>query len=167
MKPYDPIGSTSAVDFDTTKDTFTTSADLCHLSHVVSDSGWEAELATKLEHHPRVRAYVKNQGLGFTIPYSIDGQQRGYVPDFIVRIDDGHGDDDLLNMIVEVSGATRRDKERKVATSRDLWIPAVNSGGGFGRWAFVEVSDIADAVGTIDAAVGDKVFSGGAVEESS
>ena len=153
MKPYDPVGSTSFVDFDTTKETFTTRADLCHLSHVVCDSGWEAELATKLEHHPAVRAYVKNQGLGFTIPYAIDGQQRAYVPDFIVRLDDGHGDEDLLNLIVEVSGAGRRDKERKVATTRDLWIPAVNGHGTFGRWAFVEVSDIADAMGTIDVAV--------------
>jgi type III restriction enzyme len=153
MRPYDPVGSTAYVDFDTTKDTYATRADLCHLSHVVCDSGWEAELATKLEHHPRVRAYVKNQGLGFHIPYTIDGQQRSYVPDFIVRIDDGFGDDDLLNMVIEVSGAGRRDKERKVATARDLWLPAVNGHGGFGRWAFIEVSDIADALGTIDAVV--------------
>ncbi|MGH9111440.1 MAG: hypothetical protein ACRDZN_03950 [Acidimicrobiales bacterium] len=55
-----------------------------------------------------------------------------------------------------VIGARRRDKERKVTTTRDLWIPAVNGGGSFGRWAFVEVSDVADAVGTIDAAVGMK-----------
>ncbi len=109
---------------------------------------------------------MKNQGLGFTIPYAIDGQQRSYVPDFIVRIDDGCGEDDLLNLIVEVSGAGRRDKERKVATTRDLWIPAVNGHAGFGRWAFVEVSDIADAVGTIDAAVGGKVSIGGAVRGS-
>ena len=56
-----------------------------------------------------------------------------------------------------MSGAARRDKERKVATTRDLWVPAVNDHGGFGRWAFVEVTDIADAVGTIDAALGGKV----------
>jgi hypothetical protein len=34
-----------------------------------------------------VRSYVKNQGLGFTIPYTIDGQPRSYLPDFIARID--------------------------------------------------------------------------------
>jgi hypothetical protein len=42
-----------------------------------------------------VRSYVKNQGLGSTIPYTIDGQQRAYVPDFVARIDDGRGDDNL------------------------------------------------------------------------
>ncbi len=82
-----------------------------------------------------VRSYVKNQGLGFTIPYTIDGQQRAYVPDFIARIDDGHGADDLLNLIIEVSGARPKDKERRSSTARDLWIPAVNNHGGFGRWA--------------------------------
>jgi hypothetical protein len=63
--------------------------DRSHVSHVVCDSGWEAHLAGKLEHIPAVRSYVKNQGLGFTIPYTIDGQRRSYVPDFIARLDDG------------------------------------------------------------------------------
>ncbi len=30
--------------------------------------------------------YVKNHNLGFTIPYTIDGEERGYIPDFIVRL---------------------------------------------------------------------------------
>jgi hypothetical protein len=29
----------------------------------------------------------------------------------------------------------------KVATARNLWVPAVNNHGGFGRWAFVEATD--------------------------
>jgi type III restriction enzyme len=28
-----------------------------------------------------------------------------------------------------------------VATARNLWIPAVNNLGTFGRWAFVEITD--------------------------
>jgi type III restriction enzyme len=75
------------------------------------------------------------------------------VPDFVARIDDGPGDDDLLNLIIEVSGAGRRDKEHKVNTARDLWIPAVNNHGGFGRWRFVEVTDPWEAAATIDAIV--------------
>jgi type III restriction enzyme len=27
----------------------------------------------------------------------------------------------------------------RAATARDLWVPAVNNHGGFGRWGFVEV----------------------------
>ena len=29
--------------------------------------------------------YVKNQNLGFTIPYTLDGEEHSYFPDFIVR----------------------------------------------------------------------------------
>ena len=117
MRPYDPVGSTAYVDFDTTKDTFATRPDLCHCRTSSATADGKPSSPTKLEHYPQVRAYVKNQGLGFSIPYTIDGQQRSYVPDFIVRIDDGYGADDLLNLVVEVSGAGRRDKERKVATA--------------------------------------------------
>jgi type III restriction enzyme len=156
LRPFDAVGSTRHVDFDTTKDTYLTSADRCHVSHVVADSDWEAHLAGKLEHIDAVHSYVKNQGLGFTIPYAIDGQQRSYVPDFIVRLDDGHrltagGGPDLLNLVIEVSGAGRRDKEHKVATARNLWIPAVNNQETFGRWAFIEVTDPWEAAGMIEA----------------
>lgn len=41
----------------------------------------------------------------------------------------------------EVYGEARKDKAAKVATARNLWIPAVNNHGGFGRWAFVEIDD--------------------------
>lgn len=34
---------------------------------------------------------VKNERLGFTILYSTNGEPHEYVPDFIVRINDGHG----------------------------------------------------------------------------
>jgi type III restriction enzyme len=40
-----------------------------------------------------------------------------------------------------VTGEKRADKEMKVATARDLWVPAVNNHGGFGRWAFLEIRD--------------------------
>lgn len=155
LRPYEPVGSTRYVDFDTTKDVFLTDPDRCHISHVVCDSGWEAHVAGKLEHLATVRSYVKNQGLGFTIPYTIDGQQRAYLPDFIVRVDDGRGDTDLLQLLIEVSGAGRRDKEHKVSTTRDLWVPAVNNHGGFGRWRFVEVTDPWEAAGMIESVVHD------------
>ena len=53
--------------------------------------------------------------------------------------------DDLLNLIVEVSGAGRRDKAAKVATTRTMWVPAVNGTGAFGRWDYIEVRDPWDA----------------------
>jgi type III restriction enzyme len=98
-------------------------------------------MAQALEEMEDVFSYVKNHGLGFTIPYTINGQEKNYYPDFIVCIDDGNGEDDLLNLIIEVSGARDKDKEAKVATARLLWVSAVNNHGGFGRWEFLEVRD--------------------------
>ncbi len=138
LRPYDPTGSTRFVDFDTTRPTFTTDPAKCHVSHVVADTGsWEQKVAQSLEEMDEVVCYVKNQNLGFTIPYTLDGEQHDYLPDFIVRINDGHGENDLLNLILEVSGQARKDKAIKVATARDLWVPAINNQGGFGRWAFL------------------------------
>lgn len=162
LRPYDTIGSTQHVDFDTTKATYTTRADRCHVSHVVADTkSWEQKLAQTLEEMPEVFAYVKNQSLGFTIPYMLNGEEHNYYPDYLVRIDDGHcsspsppsGEragvrgrgENLLNLILECTGQKKKDKEAKVTTAQTLWIPAVNGHGAFGRWAFVEIDDPWDA----------------------
>jgi type III restriction enzyme len=152
LRPFDVVGSTRWVDFDTTKPVFETAPDKCHVSHVVADTGsWEQKLAQTLESMPEVDAYVKNQGLNFTIPYTMNGDERQYYPDFVVRLKGG------LKLIVEVTGEERKDKAAKVATARTLWIPAVNNHGGFGRWAFAEVTDPWDAKNTIRAALPEPV----------
>ena len=152
LRPYDTLGSTRYVDFDTARDVYRTSRDKCHVSHVVLDSGWEGKLAEILENEmEEVIHYVKNFQLGFTIPYTFNGEEKGYLPDYLIHIDDGHGPDDLLNLMVEVSGEARKDKAAKVETARNLWIPSVNNHGGFGRWAFLEIVDPWDAKNTIRA----------------
>ena len=50
-----------------------------------------------------------------------------------------------------MSGEARKDKAAKVATARNLWVPAINNHGGFGRWAFLEITDPWDAKNTIRA----------------
>jgi type III restriction enzyme len=60
----------------------------------------------------------------------------------------------MLNLILEVSGEARKDKAAKTATARTLWVPAINNHGGFGRWAFIEISDPWDAKNTIRALLG-------------
>ena len=150
-RPYDTLGSTRYVDFDTTRDVYRTDPNKCHVSHVVLDSGWEGKLAETLEEMDEVLRYVKNYQLGFTIPYTFNGQERGYITDYIIELDDGHGPDDPLHLILEVSGEARKDKAAKVAAARNLWIPAVNNYGGWGRWAFIEIVDPWDAKNTIRA----------------
>jgi type III restriction enzyme len=152
LQPYDPLGSTNYVDFNTTRPVWLTDPAKCHISHVVADTGsWEQKMAQALEEMPEALRYVKDHNLGFTIPYLFDGRERQYTPDFIVHLDDGHGPDDPLQLIVEVSGEERADKAAKVAAARDLWVPAVNNHGGFGRWAFIEIRDPWNAKNTLRA----------------
>ena len=147
LRPYDVVGSTRYVDFDTTKAVYPTNPAKCHVSHVVADTGsWEQKMAQVFEEMPDVVRYVKNQSLGFTIPYTLNGEEKQYYRDFIAHIGD-------LNLIIEVTGEARKDKAAKVTTARMLWVPAVNNHGRFGRWAFVEVTDPWDAHQTIRAAV--------------
>ncbi|MBN1903220.1 DEAD/DEAH box helicase family protein [Candidatus Sumerlaeota bacterium] len=150
LRSYDTVGSTRYVDFDTTRPVYATQPDKCHISHVVADTeSWEQKMAQTLEDMEEVVRYVKNHNLGFAIPYTINNEEKSYYPDFIACIDDGKGKDDLLNLVLEVSGEARKDKKAKVDTARTLWIPAVNNHGGFGRWEFIEISDPWDAANSI------------------
>jgi type III restriction enzyme len=158
LRPYDSTGSTRYVDFTTSKATYPTVKS--HLNLIVMDSRWEAKLGQVLDEMPEVRCYVKNQGLNFRIPYTFQGSQANYVPDFIVRFDDGRPDP--LNLIIEVTGQFRREKAAKAATAISFWVPAVNNHLGLGRWSFLELTDPWDATNLIRAhlkAVGIEVTS--------
>ena len=142
LDPYNPLGSTSHVGFFTSKpDRWETSAERCHVNWVILDSNWEAEFCRIAERHPRVRAYVKNAGLGLEVPYRYGSESRRYLPDFIVLVDDGRGDDYRLHLVVEIKGYRGEDAREKAATMRTYWVPGVNNHGGYGRWAFAEFTD--------------------------
>jgi type III restriction enzyme len=137
LDPYNPIGSTRHVSFNTSKKTrWQTRFDRCHVNWVITDSDWEAELCRVVESHPRVRAYVKNHSLGFEVPYLHAGSRRRYRPDFIVVLDDG------LHLVVEIKGYRGEDAKDKKSTMETYWIPGVNNRGDFGRWAFTELRDV-------------------------
>ena len=70
--------------------------------------------------------------------------------------DDGITDE---NLIVQVTGASDKDKAAKVATARNLWVPAVSNAGAWGRWAFIEISDPWDAKNTIRAGLRERTAS--------
>jgi len=153
LQPYDTVGSTNYVDFDTTRPVMLTDPDKCHISHVVCDTdSWEQKMAQVLEDMDEVLSYVKNHNLGFFIPYAYEGEAHGYIPDFIVRLR-APGGAQPLNLIIEVSGEPKAQKAAKVETARSLWVPAVNNHGGFGRWGFLEISDPWDAKNTIRATI--------------
>jgi len=151
LQPYDTLGSTNYVDFDTTRPVMVTDPEKCHISHVVCDTdSWEQKLAQVLEGMDEVESYVKNHNLGFYVPYTYEGEAHNCIPDFIVRLRAPDGAQPL-NLIIEVSGEPKPEKAAKVETARSLWVPAINNDGRFGRWAFLEISDPWDAKSTIRA----------------
>ena len=106
------------------------------------DSDWEAEFCRVAESHPKVVAYIKNHNLGLEVPYRYGSETRKYLPDFIVLVDDGHGPDDLLHLVVEIKGYRREDAKEKKSTMDTYWVPGVNNLGTYGRWAFAEFTEV-------------------------
>jgi type III restriction enzyme len=143
LDSFNPIGTTMAVSFNTSKtNRWETDSRKCHVNWAILDSDWEGEFCRVVESHNRVKSYVKNQSMGFEVPYRYGSIVRKYIPDFIVRIDDGNGDEDLLNLIVEIKGYRREDAKEKKATMEEYWVPGVNNSKKFGRWAFVEFNEV-------------------------
>jgi type III restriction enzyme len=141
LDAYNPTGSTAHVNFTTSKQTrWQTDHRYSHVNWVVCDSDWEAEFCRVAEGHPRVRAYVKNQGLGLEIPYLYKAIPRKYIPDFIVQIDDGRPDP--LHLVVEIKGLRGEDAKDKATTIRTYWVPGVNNLRTYGRWAFAEFTAV-------------------------
>ena len=151
LDPYNPVGSTAHVNFNTTKASrWQADSRRCHINWLVLDSDWEGEFCRVAESHPHVKAYVKNHNLGLEVPYRRGSEMRTYLPDFIVRIDDGRGDDDLLNLIVEIKGYRGEDAKDKKTTMDTYWVPGVNHHEDYGRWAFAEFTDVSGMEAAFD-----------------
>lgn len=141
LDPYNPTSSSQFINFYTSKPSrWQTDSRKCQVNWVVLDSDWEAEFCRVAERHPRVRAYVKNQGLNLEVPYLYGSTPRKYLPDFIVQVDDGR--DDPLNLIVEIKGYRGEDAKEKKTTMETYWVPGVNYLGAYGRWDFIELTDV-------------------------
>ena len=147
LDPYNPAGSTRHVRFTTSRPLrWRTDFRRCHVNWAVCDSDWEAEFCRVVEKHPRVRAYVKNQGLGLEVPYRMGGVSHRYLPDFILQVDDGRvdkqGQPDYLHLVIEIKGYRGEDAKVKKMTMETYWVPGVNRLGSFGRWDFAEFTDV-------------------------
>jgi type III restriction enzyme len=136
-----PEGSTSEVDFWTTKPV--KEAVKSHVNYVVADTKqWEQAAAYRIDTHPRVVAFVKNQGLGFAIPYLHNGQQHDYIPDFIIRLDNG------VQLILETKGYDPLDEVKAAAAYR--WVDAVNADGSFGEWRYAVAHEVSKVEPILD-----------------
>lgn len=138
---YNKFSSTKYVNGNTAKDVYPT--EKSHVNYVVMDSDWEGICAKTLEEIETVECYVKNQFLGFAIPYTKDGKDRQYFPDFIVRVKSNHSPLSTINLIIEISGMSK-DKAEKKWFVENRWIPAVNAlkeKYEYPEWHFIEVAN--------------------------
>ena len=145
LAPFNPSGSTAHVRFNTSRTLrWDTSGPppRNHVNWVVLDSDWEGELCRVVEGDPRVLSYTKNHSLGLEVPYRYGSEMRHYRPDFIVRVDDGNGPEDPLNLVIEIKGYRREDAKEKKSTMETYWVPGVNNLKTYGRWAFAELTQV-------------------------
>jgi type III restriction enzyme len=139
-------GSTSEVDFWTTREV--REVNKSHINYMVADTRkWEQTAAYYIDTHKAVRAFAKNAGLGFAIPYLHNGQMHDYQPDFIIQFDTV-GEHFL---ILETKGYDPLADVKQAAAHR--WCAAVNAHGGFGRWSYQLVRRTDQIRGVLDASL--------------
>lgn len=93
-----------------------------------------------------MRAFVKNAGLGFAIPYLHNGQMHDYVPDFIIRL----ATENERYLIVETKGHDPLEDVKAAAANR--WCGAVNAVGRHGSWSYVVAKNPAAVPGLVSGA---------------
>ena len=126
-------GSTLFVDFHTTKPIYPVTR--CHLNAMVADTQkWEQSSAFLLDSHPGVKKWVKDDRLGFFIPYRNRGLPARYIPDFLLVTDTDQ------NVVVEIKGQVTDGADAK-AKAAQRWTAAVNRLGQNGTWHYLLVTD--------------------------
>ena len=114
-----------------------------HINRCVFDSTWEATEAYRLDKNPHVKAWAKNDHLGFYIYYVYNGEIKKYLPDFLIVLDND------ITLVLEVKGRlSEQDKEKKSAL--EDWIKAVNSTKDWGEWRCDISRSAADIDGIIE-----------------
>ena len=112
------------------------------ISHCVFDSSWEATESYIIEKNPHVKAWAKNDHLGFEIIYIYDGVPRKYIPDFLIRLDNGK------TLVLETKGQDSLQNKAKRKALKE-WVDTVNNTGEFGEWCSDISFNVADVDGII------------------
>jgi len=139
---YAGTRSTRWVDFHTVK--AIAPVQKCHLNAGVFDTKlFEQQAAFVLDTHQGVDRWVKNERLGFVIPYRRDWATRRYYPDFIVVTTSEE------RLIIETKGEMGPDVEIKQAAAI-RWCAAVNRDGTFGNWSYHLVREMGELKGLLE-----------------
>jgi type III restriction enzyme len=113
------------------------------ISHCVFDSAWEASESYRLEKNPHVKAWAKNDHLGFGILYVFEGIVHTYYPDFLIKLDN----DKILVLETKGKDSLIVQEKRKALSE---WIEAVNSLKDYGAWCSDISFNVADVDGIIE-----------------
>lgn len=125
---YKPIGTTTEVDFKTTRACHATMKS--HIDQVVLDNLlWESSAGFRLESSDAVQFYARNDHMGLTIPYEYMGIDHAYEPDFLVRLSNG------VTVVLEIKGF-EDDQTKAKHNAANRWVEAVNNWGQLGAWGF-------------------------------
>jgi hypothetical protein len=124
-----------------------------HLNYMVPDTKrWEQSAAFYIDNHSATAGFVKNAGLGFSIPYLHNGQMHDYIPDFIIKL---KGTPEA-HLILETKGYDPSTEVKRHAADR--WVAAVNADGTYGRWMYA-LAMKPEEVGALIASAVEKVAS--------
>ena len=114
------------------------------MNYVISDGdGWQKVAAQALDSMKNVVCWVKNNYLGFRVPYTVGDENKEYQPTFIVRVK--LKDECIVNLIVECEDFDNDhsgNKDAKRHYLKDYWIPAANNLKTYGRWDMLETKGV-------------------------
>jgi type III restriction enzyme len=125
---FSPWGSSADVNFTTVRQCYPTQKS--QVDQVVLDTQtWEQSVSHHIEESDHVRHYVRNDHMGFSIPYEFMGISHAFFPDFIVILKNG------FFLVLEVKGMMDEQQKAKFEAAK-RWCRAVNNWGKMGQWAF-------------------------------
>lgn len=141
---YNPEISTTYVFHPTRKEVIQTIKS--HVNYVVGEPGSSMEEAVRiLETEKAVLCYVRNQFMGFGIPYVAGDFAGTYSPTFIAKVKGKSGKE--VNLLIEMQqwdGDKKGNAESKRHHALEYWIPAANNLERFGLWDIIEINDISE-----------------------
>ncbi len=128
LDPYNPVGSTTHVNFNTSKtDRWETDARRCHINWVVLDSDWEARvLPGGGEHIPASAPTSRTTTSGSRFPTAMARRAARTCPTSSSSSTTGTARTICLHLVVEIKGYRGEDAKEKKSTMETYWVPAVN-----------------------------------------
>ena len=115
------------------------------ITYAVCDSTWEATLARRLDETPEITRWIRNQRLGWSIPYISRREKHRYLPDFIAvaKLDEPID----LHLVIEVKGLEwELDPDKRLWAER-YWIPTINADPEYGHaggkhWHYLYITSL-------------------------